>query len=328
MRLRHRAARGILRLLDWSLERLVDSPKVAESAVNEMHAARGILRLLDWSLERLVDSPKVAESAVNEMHWLTVKAQDIQRRILSQRRILPDILSFDRSKRLTISIMAHDAPWRHMPIEFINTPAMITTEEARYYTYIGSFYQGIGRAVELGPWLGASTQQIIAGLRKNPRFAGKCLYVFDDFVWRKDWMDQYVSVSDRLPHHACFRHLFDRHTANIAHVLATKRVKISDYDGNESLPVLTWNGEPIELLYVDCGRTMEVNQAWWNRLHGAFIPNQTLIIMQDWRTHREVPRKWFNQTLEFTESKADQLLLLHELSEGDIATFLFTGYDN
>jgi hypothetical protein len=286
--------------------------------------AHGLLRLLDWSLERLVDSPKAAETALNVMHRLTVKAQDIQRCILSQHRILPDIPSFDRSKRLTVSIMAHDPPWRRTPIEFINTPAMITTEEARYFTYIGSLYQGVGCAVELGPWLGASTQHIIAGLSKNPGFTGKRLYVFDDFVWRKDWMDQYVSASDRLPHHACFRHLFDRHTANIAHVLATKRVKISNYDGNESLPVLVWTGEPIELLYVDCGRTMEVNQAWWNCLHSAFIPNQTLIIMQDWRTHRAVPRKWFNQTLEFTDSKADQLLLLHEVSDGAIATFLFT----
>jgi hypothetical protein len=291
-------------------------------------AAHSILWLLHRSLERLVDNPKAAEIAVNEMYRLTVKAQDIQRRILSQRCILPDIPSFDGSKRLTVSIMDHDAPWRCTPIESINTPAMITAEEARYFTYIGSFYQGIGRAVELGPWLGASTQHIIAGLSKNQRFVGESLYVFDDFVWRKDWMDRYVSASDRLPHHACFRHLFDRHTANVAHILATKRVKISDYDGNESLPVLTWNGEPIELLYVDCGRTMEVNQAWWNHLHSAFIPDQTLIIMQDWRLHREVPRKWFNQTLEFTESKADQLLLLHEVSDGGIATFLFTGYDN
>jgi hypothetical protein len=288
-------------------------------------AAHGILCLLGWSLERLVDSPRVAESAVNGMHRLTVKAQDIQRNILSQRRNLPDIASFDGSKRLTISIMAHDTPWRHTPIELIDAPAMITNEEAQYFTYIGLFYRGVGRAVELGPWLGASTQYIIGSLSKNPRFAGERLYVFDDFVWRKDWMDQYVSASERLPHHACFRHLFDRHTANVAHLLATERVKISDYDGNENLPVLTWNGEPIELLYVDCGRTMEVNQAWWNRLHSAFVPNQTLIIMQDWRTHREVPRRWFNQTLDFTESKADQLMLLHEVSDGGLATFLFTG---
>src|SRR5262245_45986799 len=90
--------------------------------------APGIFRLLGWSSERLVDNPKVAEGTVNGMHRLTVKAQDIQRSILSQRRILPDIASFDGSKRLTISIMAHDTPWRHTPIELIDAPAMITKD--------------------------------------------------------------------------------------------------------------------------------------------------------------------------------------------------------
>jgi hypothetical protein len=48
-----------------------------------------------------------------------------------------------------------------------------------------------------------------------------------------------------------------------------------------------------------------MNEAWYNHFKSSFIPGRTLIVMQDWRTHREVPRKSFNQTLMFSESKQD-----------------------
>ena len=138
-------------------------------------------------------------------------------------------------------------------------------------------------------------------------------------------MDQHVSEEERLPAHACFRHLFDKYTVGVHQFLNVSRVKIADDEGNEELPVLSWCGDPIEILYVDCGRTYDVNEAWYNRLQSSFIPGRTLIVMQDWRTHREVPREWYNQTLAFTESKQDALTLLHEVKSGWLATFLFTG---
>jgi hypothetical protein len=113
----------------------------------------------------------------------------------------------------------------------------------------------------------------------------------------------------------------------VSQLLNVQRVKITDYDGNEGLPILSWCGDPIEILYVDCGRTYAVNDAWYNHLKSSFIPGRTLIVMQDWGVHRETPRKWFNQTLIFTESKQDSLLLIHEVQHGCIATFLFTEKD-
>ena len=43
---------------------------------------------------------------------------------------------------------------------------------------------------------------------------------------------------------------------------------ISPYDGNENLLKLAWNGRPIEMVYVDCGRTREVNKAWHSIMSG------------------------------------------------------------
>jgi hypothetical protein len=70
---------------------------------------------------------------------------------------------------------------------------------------------------------------------------------------------------------------------------------------------------------------MAVNNSWYKYLRHSFITGRTLLMMQDWRLHRERPRKWFNQTLLFTQSKGSELELLHEVREGGLATFVFTG---
>jgi hypothetical protein len=268
------------------------------------------------------------DNVLNKLHFLTVQAQDTQRRLAAQHSRVPsEIWNFDRTARLDVSVMSQSAPWLNTSPEEVKTPAMITPEEEQYYTYIGSFFEGVGRAVELGPWLGASTQHIVGSLAKNPRFAGERLHVIDDFIWRKSWMDEHVPPERRLPEHACFRHLFGQHTERVQHLLKVQRAKITDYEGNEKLPVFSWSEGPIEFLYVDCGRTIEANQAWYSRLQHAFIPGRTLIMMQDWRTHRELPRKWFNQMLLFTEEKGAALTLLHEVTTGGLASFIFTGWN-
>jgi len=202
---------------------------------------------------------------------------------------------------------------------------MITDEEAQYYCYVGRFYSGQGEVVELGPWLGRSTGYILHGLKDNPNFAGKSLHVFDDFVWRSSWMDEYYKEADRPRNHESFQPLFDRYLASHRAVLNVRRTKILDYDGNESLPTLAWDGGPIEMCYVDCGRALDVNEAWWRVLAEHFIPYRTLIIMQDWGTCREVPLNWWNQTKLFTETHQHSLEHVHELAGGCIATFLFKG---
>ena len=44
--------------------------------------------------------------------------------------------------------MSPHAPWLSAVPEAIDTPAMISHEEAQYYMYLGSFYEGRGRVVE------------------------------------------------------------------------------------------------------------------------------------------------------------------------------------
>jgi DNA polymerase IIIc chi subunit len=62
-------------------------------------------------------------------------------------------------------------------------------------------------------------------------------------------------------------------------------------------------GGPIEVLVVDCGRSLAVNDAWWTIYSSRFVPDKTLIIMQDWQNHKRVSEVYLENTKIFTHSK-------------------------
>jgi len=107
--------------------------------------------------------------------------------------------------------------------------------------------------------------------------------------------------------------------------LIIKQAKICNYDGNEHLPLIEWIGKPIELIVVDCGRTLAVNEGWWAVFSDSFIKDKTLIIMQDWQNHKRVPEIFWENTKIFTDSKLESIELIHEVKNAGIAAFLYRG---
>jgi hypothetical protein len=266
------------------------------------------------------DDLVLLEDAFTSLDFVQVQIEDRIREIKhSGRRV-----SSRRTRPILTSVIDDKAPWLENSVEQLTMPGMISDEEAQYYEYIGTLYEGLGAAIELGPWLGKSTRHIIRGLRKSPQFNNKKLFVFDDFIWRKSWMDRHTPEQLRLPNHSDFRALFESFVKDIQTDLIISTARIADYDGNEHLPRIAWNDQPIEIMYIDCGRTIQVNEGWFEVFSQSFIPDVTLLVMQDWRSHRERPRLSYNQTLWFTTSHPESELI-HEGSEGGIATFLYRG---
>jgi hypothetical protein len=266
--------------------------------------------------------PALLERLVTELETFELAAEDRLRQLRHPTAPVPQWDPAGLPEPLTYHVMSPTAPWMRLPVPDIAVPGMLAPEEIQYYSYISRFYTGQGEVVELGPWLGLSTHHLIRSLSANPRFAGKQLHVFDDFVWRSDWMDPNYPPNPKPAHHSDFQPLFERYAAPIRSRLRVTRAKFTNYDGNEALPVATWDGQPIELIVVDCGRSIEANEGWWRIFAESFLPNRTLVVMQDWRLHRERPRKPFNQTLYFT-AKHPRLELVHEVNQGGIATFLY-----
>ncbi|HKV43536.1 MAG TPA: hypothetical protein VJT32_02490 [bacterium] len=245
------------------------------------------------------------------------------RRKKAKGQVIPGVISADGSEQLKSYVSEAHAPWRSISLAPADIPGVTSLEDRQYYSYIGRFYSGKGAAIELGPWLGRSTVAIVNGLIHNRHFTGKKLHVYDDFVWRSVWMNDYVPMTEQLENHACFQFLFERYTEPINKYVIVEKCKINSEDGNEHLPQLVWNRGPIEIMYIDCGRTFGVNQAWYDICSPLFIPGVTLLLLQDWRTHSEVPVRWYNQIKQFVDSKGSQLQLVHELRDGGIAAFLY-----
>ena len=137
-------------------------------------------------------------------------------------------------------------------------------------------------------------------------------------------MDPAAPEQLRLPNHSDFRPFFESFVRDIQPDLIVSKARIVDFDGNEHLPRIQWKDQPIEVMYIDCGRTTHVNEGWFGLFSQSFISNVTLLIMQDWRHHRERPRRPYNETLKFTTSHPE-MELIHEVSQGGIATFLYRG---
>jgi hypothetical protein len=264
------------------------------------------------------------ESLFASLDNAQLMVEDRIRQLKFSGQTVPDPPTLGCRRPLRTWLMEPEAPWKELPVDPIPMPGMITDEETQYYDYIGAIYEGRGEVIELGPWLGKSTRHILRGLEKNPQFTGRRLHVFDDFVWRPSWMDQYTPEHQRLPNHADFRHLFEKYAEDVLPRLNVTRARIADYDGNETLPRIHWNGGPIEMMYIDCGRTVQANEGWFEVFSPSFIPDVSLLIMQDWRLHRERPRQSYNQTLWFTAAHPE-LELVHEVADGGIATFLYRG---
>lgn len=289
---------------------------------------RASLNLARWVFDRTIGSirdPRTLRRVGEGLTRLTHAVNGRLRQRVADAAPLPEMRSHDGRERLRALVLRPDAPWRSVEAPRNGTPGMITDEERRYYAYLGRFYSGRGEVVELGPWLGCSTSHIVQGLRGNPNFSGRRLRVFDDFVWRASWMNGFVPEAERPRNHEDFRHLFDKYSGGLSESLTVEKRRILPYDGNEGVPQLAWTGEPVEMIFVDCGRLFLTNDAWYRIFSSSFIPGVTLIAMQDWRLQFQVPVYWENQTKNFTDSKGASLQLIHELKDGTTATFLYLG---
>jgi hypothetical protein len=236
-----------------------------------------------------------------------------------------------RGELLGVHILSWKPPWKDIPLLPCRIPGMLTIAEEQYYTYISQFYRGEGEVVELGTWLGRSTWIIVSNLLKNPAFIqeGKKLHAFDRFVWYSS-MDKWVkNLPDFQKPKAgeSFEILFRDYIRDIAEHVDVQRADLGCLDSDGDTPELRWANGSIELLFVDCGSTLSVNEAWFAALENSFLPNKTLIVMQDWQNFKSVPYRCWVHTKHFSDLHADRLLLVHEIRGGGVACFLYTSPD-
>jgi hypothetical protein len=215
-------------------------------------------------------------------------------------------------------VLSKQAPWLDMAVE-LNIVNMLSKEDAQYISYISQKIPANSHVLELGPWLGMSTNLVLRNANKIASMT-----IVDDFIWRSIWMQRYLPSSNLLNGES-FLNLFCEINKSVIDELSLQEAKIQEFSDNQHLDFFKPGIEPYSLVLVDCGRNFQVNETWWNVLKANLIPGETLIVLQDYCTHKEVPFKWYNEMKNFVDSKEDSLDQIHELRNGGVASFVFMG---
>jgi hypothetical protein len=167
-------------------------------------------------------------------------------------------------------------PWRSgaPALAAINpVPSMINEDESRFLHWVARHWvSGMGHIVDMGPLAGGSTYALCSGLSLNPAARGRTrVHSYDNWRFFPDWQRFFpgtaLNAGDDL------RPLFERNVRPFAGL-------VSAHAGD--LRAQQWNGEAIELLFIDAAKEPSV---WWHIVREflpSCIPGRTLVIHQDW----------------------------------------------
>jgi hypothetical protein len=148
-------------------------------------------------------------------------------------------------------------------------------ERKLLYQLARDIYTGEGAVVELGAFCGASTCCLAAGLRDNPRAAGRQVHSYDRFIANEPYLVDFIRTQfgEVIETGQSFVGLFRRATAEFADLI--------DVHAGDLLEQ-TWPPEaPIEILFVDVAKTLALSGKVLTEFFAHLTPGKSLVIHQD-----------------------------------------------
>jgi tetratricopeptide (TPR) repeat protein len=165
-------------------------------------------------------------------------------------------------------------PWDQVsiPAAVNAVPSMLSQDEKQYLIWLTSEkFEGWGAIVEAGTWLGSSSAALAEGLRRRSR--DNKIHSFDLFRWESYMSDMAGPLlevgEDFLP-------LFRKETAPYAACIEPKKVDLFN---------VSWEGGPIELLFVDSAKTWDLTNVVLKTFGPHLVPGRSRIVLQDFRYH-------------------------------------------
>jgi hypothetical protein len=150
-------------------------------------------------------------------------------------------------------------------------PAMTNPREWRYFYWLARQFRGEGAAIEIGPWLGASTVAFAAGIRDSESPAKrKRVQVFDHFRWRAGGWDAKRSTA-----YAEGDSFLGEFTANLGPLL--------NYVDVHQLPIrdFAWDRGPVELIILDAPKRVPDISRVLRAFAQHTLPGKTIMVWQD-----------------------------------------------
>jgi len=148
-------------------------------------------------------------------------------------------------------------------------------ERKLLYHLARQFYTGQGAVVDLGSFCGASTCCLAAGLRDNPRAAGRHIDSYDCFIASEPYLVDFIRTQfgDAIAPGESFAAIFRRSTEQFADFI--------DVHSGDLLQQ-SWPGQlPIEILFVDIAKTLALSGKVLTEFFSHLIPGLSIVVHQD-----------------------------------------------
>lgn len=166
-------------------------------------------------------------------------------------------------------------------------------EIALLYAVARDHYTGEGEIVDGGPLLGVGTNALAQGLAENQRVASKASRIWSFDLWLAQGMGRCVEGVGTQTGSVFEEFLRVNHDY---------RHQISASPGD--LLAMTWRPKPIEILFVDIAKSLELNayvlKHWFTRL----IPGRSILLQQDFVYFDQW---WIAVTMEYFAAEFDRL---------------------
>jgi hypothetical protein len=148
-------------------------------------------------------------------------------------------------------------------------------ERKLLYQLARYIYAGEGAVVDLGSFCGASTCCLAAGLRDNPRAAGRHVDAYDSFIASEQYLVEFIRAQfgEAFEMGQSFGATFRRATAEFADLI--------EVHAGDLLEQIWPSDEPIEILFVDVAKTLALSGKVLTEFFPRLRPGKSMVIHQD-----------------------------------------------
>ena len=153
---------------------------------------------------------------------------------------------------------------------------MLGLEERKLLYQLARYtYTGEGAVVELGAFCGASTCCLAAGMKDNPRAAGRHVDSYDCFIASEPYLVEFIRehFGETLHIGQSFASIFRRATAEFADLIEVHAGDLLDQSWPSTMP--------IEILFVDVAKTLALSGKVLTEFVPHLTPGKSIVIHQD-----------------------------------------------
>jgi hypothetical protein len=217
-------------------------------------------------------------------------------------------------------------PWSNLEREVVSDITLpkgyIADEERRSYHYLARYcIKGQGHIVDAGAYIGASAYCFASGLARNSSKGKTVIHAYDRFLVDAAYIGEMITKN--------FRPLNSDRGDDFFDIFEFQVGKYKEFIHSHRGDFLLekWNGEPIELLFVDLAKNDELHKHIVEQFYPSLIPGRSLLIHQDfyhpWHPYIHISMQYLKHKFEiidpFVHNSSRLYLLKDRLTADEIA---------